>query len=107
MGRCITSETSRATAAKTSPVSAPGYQRGHPPQRRLFLRQPLDLGPCITIGDRRGHQLGEDGQPVQGIGGQRRAFVAGRHHHRAPDTAADENGNAGRHADAELPRWPG
>ena len=84
-------------------IRALGDQRGYPPQRGLFLRQPLDLGPCVTIGDRRSHEFGEDGQPVQGIGGQRRAFVAGRHHHRTPDTTVNENGNGGGHADAELP----
>ena len=54
-----------------SRVRAPGYQGGYAPQHRLLVRQPLDLGPRVTIRDRRGHELGEDGQAVQGIGGQR------------------------------------
>src|SRR5690242_21234888 len=88
-------------------LRAPGYQRGYAPKRRLFSRQPLDLGSRVAIRNRRGHELGEYGQTVQGIGGQWRALVAGRHDHRTPDTTADEDGDAGRHADVELPGWRG
>ena len=106
--------------AGASPRQPRGQQRRRPPpsprpwlprvatrRSAAYSRQPLDLGPCLAIGDRRGHELGEDGQTVQGIGGQRRALVAGRHHHRTPDTTADQHGNVGRHTDVELPRRPG
>ena len=33
-------------------LRTPGYQRGYAPKRRLFSRQPLDLGSRVTIRDR-------------------------------------------------------
>jgi hypothetical protein len=69
----------------------------------LFLTEPLDLGPCGGVRDGRGHKLSEFPEAIQCVRRQWRTIIAGRHYQRTPDTAADDDGNAGPRGDAEIP----
>src|SRR6202044_2124049 len=65
----------------------------------LLLGEPAQLGTGLRVGDRRGGQLGEVGQPRLGVRGE--GLLAGARYHDAPEAAF----HADRHSDrrAVLP----
>jgi hypothetical protein len=65
------------------------HQRGDPPQRRLLLGKPGDPGAALGVRDRHGHQLGEGGETLLGVQGQRMIDRAADHH--TPQAALDED----------------
>jgi hypothetical protein len=48
-------------------LCALGHQRGQPPQRRLLVRESMQLFSCLSIRDRGSEELGELGEPGLGI----------------------------------------
>ena len=69
------------------------HQRRDPPQRRLLLGQPGELGAVLRVRDRRRQQVGEVGEARLGIRRQRLRFRRPGCHH-APEASFDDDGSA-------------
>ena len=96
MSRPVASQTAFEYGARLGSV---GDQRGHLPQRSLLVYKPLQFLMRFSVGDRRGDQLSETGEP--GFGASRLGG-GGQCHHRAPGPVADGDRHGHRRAYAHL-----